>query len=361
MIEHVRAGRLAVDREVVPLDDVGGAWERQAASPGREARGGGGAGGLSGALVGRAVPRREDERILRGATRYLDDIDPPGAAHVAFVRSPLAHARIGGIEIPGGLEGVVRVITAADLEDHARDLPVQSVEGASVSEDGHPVLARGEVRYSGQPVVAVLAESRALAEDAAESIVVDYEPLDPVLDVRASEVRMSHWHRVSGDVEGAFASAARVVRASHVLPRLAPVPMEPRGAIASYDEADDLLSVWVSAQDSHRQLAGLATVLDRPEESIPMAPVGAQGITALADASGAKETWRWRVFSFGAMLGMVFAGGIPGIAGRLRRVPARADQHLPAALEGPDQQHRDLPARVSRSCSASTWAWCSRA
>ena len=79
---------------------------------------------------------------------------------------------------------------------------------------------------------------------------------------------MSHWHKVSGDVDGAFESAAHVVRASHALPRLAPVPMEPRGAIASYDEADDMLTVWVSAQDSHRQLAGLAKVLDRPEESI---------------------------------------------------------------------------------------------
>jgi aerobic carbon-monoxide dehydrogenase large subunit len=79
---------------------------------------------------------------------------------------------------------------------------------------------------------------------------------------------LSHWHRAAGDVDGAFRSAAHVVTASHALPRLAPVPMEPRGAIASYDEADDLLTVWVSAQDSHRQLAGLATVLDRPEESI---------------------------------------------------------------------------------------------
>jgi carbon-monoxide dehydrogenase large subunit len=223
---------------------------------------------LSGALIGRPVPRREDERILRGATRYLDDIDPPGAVHVAFVRSPFARARIGGIEVLEGLEGVVRVITAADLEARAGDLPVQSFEGGSVSEDGHPVLARGEVRYSGQPVAAVLADSRALAEDAAESIEIDYEPLDPVLDPRASDVRMSHWHRVSGDVDGTFASAAHVVRATHALPRLAPVPMESRGAIASYDEADDLLTVWVSAQDSHRQLAGLAAVFDRAEESI---------------------------------------------------------------------------------------------
>jgi carbon-monoxide dehydrogenase large subunit len=225
--------------------------------------------GLSaGRLVGRPVRRREDDRILRGRTCYLDDIDPPGAAHVAFVRSPFAHARIGGVEVPGELEGVFAVMTAADLEGRVGDLPVQGFEGGRVDAEGHPVLARNEVRYAGQPVAAVLAASRALAEDAAELVEVDYEPLEPVLDARSSKVTVSHWHRVSGDVEGAFGSAAHVVRASHALPRLAPVPMEPRGAIASYDPADGVLTVWVSAQDSHRQLAGLAKVLDRPEESI---------------------------------------------------------------------------------------------
>jgi aerobic carbon-monoxide dehydrogenase large subunit len=223
---------------------------------------------LSGGLIGRPVPRREDERILRGRTRYLDDIDPPGAAHVAFLRSPFAHARVGGIDVPDGLEGVFAVITAADLEGRVRDLPVQGFQGGEVSAEGHPVLARDEVRYAGQPVAAVLAQSRALAEDAVELIEVEYDPLEPVLDARASDLTMSHWHRVSGDVEGAFGAAAHVVRASHALPRLAPVPMEPRGAIASYDESEDVLTVWVSAQDSHRQLAGLAAVLDRPEESI---------------------------------------------------------------------------------------------
>jgi len=222
---------------------------------------------LTGRLVGRPLRRREDDRILRGDTRYLDDIDPPDAAHVAFVRSPFAHARIGGVAVPDELDGVT-VITAADLEGRARDLPVQGIEGGRVSSEGHPVLARDEVRYAGQPVAAVLAESRALAEDAAELIEVDYEPLEPVLGARDSEVRLSEWHRVSGDVDGAFESATHVVCASHALPRLAPVPMEPRGAIASYDQAEDLLTVWVSAQDSHRQLAGLAAVLGRPEESI---------------------------------------------------------------------------------------------
>jgi aerobic carbon-monoxide dehydrogenase large subunit len=223
---------------------------------------------LTGRLAGQPLRRREDERILRGRTRYLDDIDPPGAAHVAFVRSPFAHARIRGIEVPGELVDVFAVVTAADLEGRVGDLPVQGFEGGEVSAEGHPVLARDEVRYSGQPVAAVLAGSRPAAEDAAELVEVNYEPLDPVLEVRASEVTMSRWHRVSGDVDAAFESAAHVVRASYALPRLAPVPMEPRGAIASYDEADDLLTVRVSAQDSHRQLAGLAKVLDRPEESI---------------------------------------------------------------------------------------------
>jgi carbon-monoxide dehydrogenase large subunit len=222
----------------------------------------------AGRLVGRAVRRREDDRILRGRTRYLDDIDAPGAAHVAFVRSPFAHARIGAVDVPGELEGVFAVITSADLDGRVGQLPVQGFEGGRVDAEGHPVLAGGEVRYSGQPVAAVLAESRALAEDAAELVEVDYEPRDPVLEARASEVTMSHWHKVSGDVEGAFALAAHLVRATHALPRLAPVPMEPRGALASYDEAEDMLTVWVSAQDSHRQLAGLAAVLDRPQESI---------------------------------------------------------------------------------------------
>ena len=80
------------------------------------------------------------------------------------------------------LEGVVAVISAADLEGRVGDLPVQGFEGGEVTGEGHPVLAAGEVRYAGQPVAAVLAESRALAEDAAELVEVDYEPLDAVLE-----------------------------------------------------------------------------------------------------------------------------------------------------------------------------------
>ena len=223
---------------------------------------------MTGALVGHPVPRREDERILRGESRYLDDIDPPGAVQVAFVRSPFAHARVAGVKVPEDLDGVMAVITARDLTGRAGDLPVQGFEDGRIADEGHPVLARDEVRYAGQPVAAVLAASRALAEDAAELVEVEYEPLDAVLDAAASDVVLTEWHRVSGDVKGAFAAAAHLVRASHALPRLAPVPMEPRGVIASYDEVEDLLTVRVSAQDTHRQLAGLSKVLGRPPESI---------------------------------------------------------------------------------------------
>src|SRR5919202_4521430 len=87
-------------------------------------------------LVGSPLRRREDERILRGRTRYLDDIDPPGAAHVAFLRSPFAHARIHGIHVPDGMEGVLAVVTAADLASRVGDLPVQGFQGGAVATDG---------------------------------------------------------------------------------------------------------------------------------------------------------------------------------------------------------------------------------
>ena len=175
--------------------------------------------GLSGRAGRAPVPRREDERILRGRTRYLDDIDPPGAVHVAFVRSPFAHARIGGIEVPGGLEGVVRGDHGRRPRGPCARPPGPGRRGRRASPtEGHPVLARDEVRYSGQPWRPCWPSRVRSAEDAAELVEVDYEPLDPVLDARASEVTMSRWHKVSGDVDGAFASAAHVVRASHALP-----------------------------------------------------------------------------------------------------------------------------------------------
>jgi aerobic carbon-monoxide dehydrogenase large subunit len=124
------------------------------------------------------------------------------------------------------------------------------------------------VRYAGQPVAAVIAESRELAEDAAELVDVEYDDLEPVADPTSSRLDLLSWRRTSGAVEAAFATADVVAGGHYAMPRLAAAPMETRGALASYDPEADLLTLWCSAQDTHRQLSGLSHVLDRPPERL---------------------------------------------------------------------------------------------
>jgi aerobic carbon-monoxide dehydrogenase large subunit len=219
-------------------------------------------------LVGAPLPRREDERILRGRARYLDDLELPRQLHAAFVRSVHARARITAIRPPEAADGLVAVFTAADLGARVRPFPVQVPEGAEVADLGHPVLAAEEVRYAGQPVALVVAESRALAEDAAELVEVDYEVLDAVVDPAAAHERLMTWARSAGDPDAAFARAANVVRREYGLPRMVAAPMETRGAIAAHDAGTGALTIWCSAQDPHRPLAQLAHVLQRPDDTI---------------------------------------------------------------------------------------------
>jgi aerobic carbon-monoxide dehydrogenase large subunit len=222
-----------------------------------------------GVMIGASLARREDARILRGETRYLDDIDRSGLAHAAFVRSPYAHAAIESITVPARAQGLAAVFTAADLGDGVRPFPVMEPAGAEVLEsEAHPVLAAGEVRYVGQPVALVIAASRALAEDAAELVEVEYEPRAVVTSARDSDVALMRWSRRAGDVDAAFAQAAHVVTGSYALPRLVAAPMEPRGCIAEHDPAADLLTLWCSAQDTHRPLEQLCHILDRPASAI---------------------------------------------------------------------------------------------
>jgi aerobic carbon-monoxide dehydrogenase large subunit len=219
-------------------------------------------------LVGAPVARREDERILRGRAAYLDDLELPRMAHAAFVRSPHARARVSSIRPPGSAPGLVAVLVAGDLTGRVRPFPVQPPEGAQVAPLGHPVLAEDEVRYVGQPVALVVAESRALAEDLVELVEVDYEPLDAVVDPRAAEEELMRFSKAARDVEGAFAGAAHVVSGTYALPRLVAAPMETRGAIAAHDAGADELTIWCSAQDPHRPLTQLSHVLDRPDDTI---------------------------------------------------------------------------------------------
>jgi carbon-monoxide dehydrogenase large subunit len=219
-------------------------------------------------LIGCPLPRREDDRLLRGQGRYLDDIEPQGVGHVSFVRSEYAHARIHDIRLPTAGEGLIATLTAADLADSVRSFPTFARDGAQLADEPHPVLARTEVRYLGQPVAAVVATSRALAEDLAARAEVDYESLQPIVDAAGSSHELMRWSRSGGDVGGAFASAAHVVRGRYRLPRLVAAPIEPRGCVADHDASGDRLTVWCSAQDTHRPRAQLAHILRREPASI---------------------------------------------------------------------------------------------
>src|SRR5690242_9775977 len=117
-------------------------------------------------MIGEPLRRREDLPLLRGRGRYVDDLDPPGVAHVAFVRSHHARARIVAVRAPARAPGLLRVLTAADLAGRARPMPVTAPDRAEVADAPHPILAFEEVRYVGQPVAAVVAESRPEAIDA---------------------------------------------------------------------------------------------------------------------------------------------------------------------------------------------------
>jgi carbon-monoxide dehydrogenase large subunit len=249
--------------------------------------------------VGRPVPRREDARFLRGEATYLDDVELPGLLEAAFVRSPFAHARLGPIDAGAALElpGVVAVLTGADLD--VLPLPLGGVEGGVVADAGHPVLARGKVRYAGEAVALVVAESRALAEDAAELVDVDYEPLEPALDPRTAatapllhdhvaENALLRWSRAHGDVEGAFAAADAVVSQAFHIPRLVAAPIEPRGAIARHDADADVLTVWCSAQDPHRPLAQLGHTLGRDRDRLRVVVPDVGGAFGSKGAVGAE-------------------------------------------------------------------------
>jgi 2-furoyl-CoA dehydrogenase large subunit len=190
------------------------------------------------AWVGQALPRLEDEALLRGQGRFMDDIDPvPHARHAAVVRSPFAHARIGGIDVTAALEvpGVVGVLTGDDVVVLSRPFP------AGVDTDvPYYAAAADTARYAGEPVAVVVADSRYVAEDAAELVEVDYEPLEP-------EERVVHERSFAyGAVDEAFDAADEVVRGTFRFPRWTCAPVECQGVIA--DWRDDSLTAWANFQ-----------------------------------------------------------------------------------------------------------------
>ena len=238
--------------------------------------------------VGAPLARFEDERFVKGEAQYVGDLKRPGMLHAAFVRSIAAHARIASIDASAALalEGVHAVYTAEDVTGLGA-FPVVARAGEDLVRETHPVLAAGEVRYVGQPVALVVADTAELAADAAELVWVELDDLP----LEEGEVLL-RWHRANGDVDAAFARADRVVRSHVVAPRLIAAPLEARAVLASYD--GDVLTVWTSAQDQHRQLNGLTAVLGLPKEKLRVVVPdvgGAFGSKGVPQAETAAVAW----------------------------------------------------------------------
>lgn len=231
-------------------------------------------------LHGASARRREDPRLLRGQARFLDDLPAEGAAHVAFLRSSHAHARLRAVRVVAArtLPGVLAVVSADDLAGVPPLLPRIEAEGCHTPP--RPLLADGVARFAGEPIVAVVAESRYLAEDACALVEVDYDPL-PILasteqamegaTLVHSEVPGNVYFQSrleAGEVDRAFAQAAVIVEARLRSPRQAASPLEGRGVLATYDARTDSLRVWSSTQVPHTLQRVLAAALGMPRQRV---------------------------------------------------------------------------------------------
>jgi carbon-monoxide dehydrogenase large subunit len=230
--------------------------------------------------IGAAVRRLEDPRLLRGQATFVEDLELPRQLHVAFVRGEYPHARLRSIDIAAALQ-VHGVVTIASADDLGGLIIPATVTHPALRPCGQPILADGVVRYVGEPIAAVVAETRAAAEDGVGAVTIDYEPLQPVPSVEAAVERSapvlheglgdnlagSFEVRV-GDPEAAFAAAERIVSGRFYVQRYSGMPLEPRGVAAVWDAGRERLTLWSSTQWPHTLREGLARLLELPEQSI---------------------------------------------------------------------------------------------
>jgi CO/xanthine dehydrogenase Mo-binding subunit len=284
--------------------------------------------------IGRPVPRVEDERLLRGDGRYVDDITLPGMLHVAILGSPHAHARIRAVDVgeAATVPGVVRVFSGADIR--AISEPLRGIPSGWTNH----VLAVERVRYVGEPVAAVVAESRYAAEDGRDSIRVDYEPLPAVVDPEdavtdrvvlhpARETNTLYHRRFTfGDVEGAFAAAGRVVRLECRWGRTSGNPIETGGCICRWDSHDELMTVWTNMQAANFLAPMVAAQLGLPAERVRIRRPDTGG------SFGAKVT----VWKYVALVGLL-ARQVHDRA--LKFVEDRVEHLRASSSHGPDRRY----------------------
>jgi carbon-monoxide dehydrogenase large subunit len=221
--------------------------------------------------IGAPVRRKEDQRFVIGQGRYVDDFNRPGQAYAYFLRSPHAHAHIRGIglEAARAMPGVVAIFTGEDLAaDKIGGLicgwMIHSKDGTPMKAGPHPALAQGKVRYVGDHVAVVIADTLARARDAAEAIEVDYDVLPAVVDVREAQGAGTAVHDIAPDnvvfewhlgdkqaVDEAFGRAKHVTTIDLVNNRLVPNAIEPRAALGEYDAGSDSYTLYTTSQNPH--------------------------------------------------------------------------------------------------------------
>ncbi len=243
-------------------------------------------------FVGQSMPRREDQRLLRGQGQYLADFTLPGMLHVAFLRSPVAHARIRSVDLTraAAAPGVHFVMSGVELareippvQDQQLPLPQQwrTAVPHRIFDPRQPLLAWDKVRHVGEAVAVIVAEDRYLAEDAVDLAVIDYESLPPVVDPEAAlgaDAAVLHEQNgtnllaefsvAKGDVAGVFAGLPRTLRRRFHHHRYGAIPMECRGVAAAWDARTGTVTIWSSTQVVHWVRREAALTLGLPEACV---------------------------------------------------------------------------------------------
>ena len=234
-------------------------------------------------IFGSGIRRREDPRLITGGAIYTDDVVLPGMAYAAILRSPYAHARIKSIDTSGATsqDGVVAIFTGEDAAGLNGVPCAWLIPDSDLKTPDHPAIARDTVRYVGDAVAVVVAESRYEAEDALAHIDVDYEPLPVVVDPEkaaqpgapqlhedAPGNQAFHWVVAGGDADAAFSAAEVTVSERIVHQRLIPNAMEPRSAVAQWLASMGELTVWSTSQNPHIARFLMSVVTEVPEHKI---------------------------------------------------------------------------------------------
>jgi aerobic carbon-monoxide dehydrogenase large subunit len=235
-------------------------------------------------VFGSSVRRREDPRLITGYGHFTEDVKMPKLAHAVFLRSPYAHAKIKSIntEKAKSQQGVIAVFTGKDTESKLGAIPTAwPVTNAEIKTTKYYPLALDKVRYVGDPVAVVVAESWGQALDALDLIEIDYEPLPVVVDSEnamkpgapqlyddvANNVAF-HWKAGGGDVEKAFREADVTIKERIVNQRLQPSTIETRGATADYDVGSGQLTMWITSQNPHVHRFLISVVTGVPENKL---------------------------------------------------------------------------------------------